>query len=46
MRWRELTLDELLAADIVRQVMARDGVDPDEVRVLMLRLVRRRGGTA
>ncbi len=46
MRWRELTLDELLAADIVRQVMKRDGVDPDAVRVLMRRVARKPEGAA
>jgi hypothetical protein len=33
----EPTLDELLAAPIIRQVMASDGVKSDDIRKLMYR---------
>jgi len=46
MRWRELTLEDLLADDIVRQVMVRDRVAADEVRALMLRVAARSRGQA
>ena len=42
MRRREPTLEDMLAEPIVRVVMARDGVDPDEVRALMRQLSRAR----
>ncbi len=37
---REPTLEDMLAEPIVRLVMARDGVDPEEVKALM-RTVKR-----
>lgn len=39
---RELTLEELLNAPIVRLLMRRDGVEVHEVRALVETIVRRR----
>jgi hypothetical protein len=36
--YREPTLDELLTEPMIRQVMASDGVDSDEIRALMSRM--------
>jgi hypothetical protein len=36
---RELTLEELLGDPVVKAVMARDHVTPDEVRALFRRLL-------
>lgn len=38
---RELSLEELLGDPVVRAVMARDRVNPDEVRALFQRLFAR-----
>lgn len=37
-RFRELTLEDILADPIVMLLMTRDGVDPDHIRRLMSRL--------
>jgi hypothetical protein len=37
---RELTVEELLAAPIVRRLMERDGVDPEYVRALIASITR------
>lgn len=49
--WNEASVDELLADPIVRDLMAADGVNPDELRALLYRMQRtiecyaaRRGG--
>jgi len=38
--WRELTLEELLASDIVRRLMERDGVEPDFIEALLASIAR------
>lgn len=43
---QELTLDQMLDDPIVRQLMARDGVQEEEVRSLSVHVVRRRSGPA
>lgn len=36
----EPDIEDLLAEPIVRRLMARDGVNPDDVRALMRRVMR------
>lgn len=43
---QELTLDQMLDDPIVRQLMARDGVQEEEIRSLSVHVVRRRSGPA
>ena len=46
MPWhREPTLDEVLADPIVRELMARDGADPHEVRAMLHRVATRSDGS-
>lgn len=42
MNWyhRELTLDEMLSDSIIRAVMAADGVDPQELAVMLRQIGR------
>ena len=39
----EPDIEDLLAEPIVRRLMARDGVNPDDVRALMRRVTRAAG---